>query len=154
MIVDPDTSVILPPNSIGELWVASNDLYPEYYWSLPVHTEKYLRANPIYLSLKNESENLGVEVNVQEMVQNGKVLYKHTLEMNFIRTGLICFTLDSHSDPKDEDPLLYVLGKKQDIIIQKSNGNIPENPQILKQIFFSNFVSRLFRKLAPNLNAW
>jgi acyl-CoA synthetase (AMP-forming)/AMP-acid ligase II len=154
VIVDPETSAILPPNSIGELWVSSGNYYPEYFWSLSVHTEKYMKAKPIYYSFKDESSTLYVETQVDQVIDNGRTFFKHTLKSNFIRTGIFGFILDRQTTPQNEEALLFVICKKQDLFVQKIPGSIGSADfPAPKHYFFSNHLASVFQKALYGINA-
>ncbi|KAI8990218.1 hypothetical protein BDB01DRAFT_718224 [Pilobolus umbonatus] len=47
-IVDPDTDVLCPRNTLGEIWVNSTSL-GNGFWGLPKHTESIFQARPIFI---------------------------------------------------------------------------------------------------------
>lgn len=153
VIVDPETATILPPNSIGELWISSSENYPENFWALPIHTEKYMRAKPIYISLKDESSSFDFDMEVDQIIENGTTIFKHTLKTNFIRTGIFGFILDKNTSPQNEEPLLFVVAKRQDVILQKVNTGITSGDDFQKQYFFSNHLSKIFHRFSYGINA-
>jgi acyl-CoA synthetase (AMP-forming)/AMP-acid ligase II len=154
VIVDPETSAILPPNSIGELWVSSDDYYPDNFWSLSVHTEKYMKAKPIYYSFNDESNTLCCETEVEQIIENGKPFFKHTLKSNFIRTGIFGFILDRQTTPQIDEALLFIVCKKQDLFVQKIPGSISSGDfPAPKHYFFSNHLASVFQKTLYGMNA-
>lgn len=133
--------------------VCSSDNLPEYFWALPIHTEKYMKVNPVYISGKDESNSLGVDADVQIIPGSDKV-FKHTVRSSFIRTGLLGFILDKNSNPPSNDPVVYVVSKKHDVIVQKAALNMnAADVHVPRQHFYSNHLSKIFHKLSYGIEA-
>ncbi|KAK4188658.1 hypothetical protein QBC35DRAFT_495613, partial [Podospora australis] len=88
-IVDPETSLLASPNTVGEIWVDSPSLSGGF-WALPKHTEHIFHARPFKF---NPGEPTPTQV-----------------EPEFLRTGLLGTVIEGK---------IYVLGLYEDRIRQK-----------------------------------
>ncbi|KAF7730847.1 hypothetical protein EC973_001365 [Apophysomyces ossiformis] len=67
-IVDPETTIICPPETIGEIWVDASFL-SDGFWALPKHTESIFHARPVIVPVET--------------------LYPELYQQKFLRTGLV-----------------------------------------------------------------
>ncbi|KAK4225537.1 hypothetical protein QBC38DRAFT_482828 [Podospora fimiseda] len=88
-IVDPETSLLAAPNTVGEIWVDSPSLSGGF-WALPKHTEQIFHARPFKF---NPGEPTPTQV-----------------EPEFLRTGLLGCVIEGK---------IYILGLYEDRIRQK-----------------------------------
>lgn len=88
-IVDPETSLLQSPNSIGEIWVDSPSLSGGF-WALPKHTETIFHARPYRFQEGNPTPM--------------------AVDPEFLRTGLLGCTIEGK---------IYVLGLYEDRLRQK-----------------------------------
>jgi acyl-CoA synthetase (AMP-forming)/AMP-acid ligase II len=96
-VVDPETNLLCPPNSIGEVWVDSPSLSGGF-WALPKHTETIFHARPYRFVEGNPTPIL--------------------VEPEFLRTGLLGFVFEGK---------VFVLGLYEDRIRQRvEDTGLPE----------------------------
>jgi acyl-CoA synthetase (AMP-forming)/AMP-acid ligase II len=99
-LVDPETSVLCPPYSVGEIWVDSPSLSGGF-WALPKHTETIFHARPYKFVEGSPTPVL--------------------VEPEFLRTGLLGCTIEGK---------IFVLGLYEDRIRQRVewvDTGIPES---------------------------
>ncbi|KAL0086253.1 hypothetical protein J3Q64DRAFT_1639384 [Phycomyces blakesleeanus] len=92
-IVDPDTTLLCPGDTLGEIWIHGPAL-PDGFFALPRHTEAIFNAKPLAVS----SETLVPE------------LYQQT----FLRTGLVGALIDGQ---------LVILGTYEDRVRQQRRND-------------------------------
>lgn len=88
-VVDPETSLLAPPNTVGEIWVDSPSLSGGF-WALPKHTEQIFHARPFKF---NPGEPTPTQI-----------------EPEFLRTGLLGCIIEGK---------IFILGLYEDRIRQK-----------------------------------
>ncbi|KAK4163463.1 hypothetical protein QBC43DRAFT_319651 [Cladorrhinum sp. PSN259] len=88
-VVDPETSLLAAPNTVGEIWVDSPSLSGGF-WALPKHTEQIFHARPFKF---NPGEPTPTQV-----------------EPEFLRTGLLGCIIEGK---------IFILGLYEDRIRQK-----------------------------------
>ncbi|KAK4464377.1 meiotically up-regulated gene 62 protein [Cladorrhinum samala] len=88
-VVDPETSLLAPPNTVGEIWVDSPSLSGGF-WALPKHTEQIFHARPFKF---NPGEPTPTQI-----------------EPEFLRTGLLGCIIEGK---------VFILGLYEDRIRQK-----------------------------------
>jgi acyl-CoA synthetase (AMP-forming)/AMP-acid ligase II len=105
-VVDPESSLLCAPFSIGEIWVDSPSLSGGF-WALPKHTETIFHARPYRF----------VEGNPTPMM----------IEPEFLRTGLLGCVIEGK---------LFILGLYEDRIRQRLDGMEPGLPMEVDHRFF------------------
>jgi acyl-CoA synthetase (AMP-forming)/AMP-acid ligase II len=105
-VVDPETNLLCPQFSIGEIWVDSPSLSGGF-WALPKHTETIFHARPYRF----------VEGNPTPMM----------VEPEFLRTGLLGCVIEGK---------LFILGLYEDRIRQRLEGVDPNLPMEVDHRFF------------------
>lgn len=93
VIVDPETTLLCPSDTIGEIWVDAPSL-PDGFWGIPALTDAIYHASPVLVP----SETLQPEVYDQQ----------------FVRTGLVGTMIGGR---------VIVLGSYEDCIRQQRLGN-------------------------------
>ncbi|KAK2066614.1 hypothetical protein P8C59_000416 [Phyllachora maydis] len=88
-VVDPETSLLASPNTVGEIWVDSPSLSGGF-WALPKHTEQIFHARPFKFDPGNPTPT--------------------AVEPEFLRTGLLGTVIEGK---------IYVLGLYEDRIRQR-----------------------------------
>ncbi|KAF2726371.1 AMP-binding protein [Polychaeton citri CBS 116435] len=88
-LVDPETNLLCPPHTVGEIWVDSPSLSGGF-WALPKHTETIFHARPYRFIEGNPTPVL--------------------VEPEFLRTGLLGCIIEGK---------IYILGLYEDRIRQK-----------------------------------
>lgn len=123
-VVDPETSVLCSPFTVGEIWVDSPSLSGGF-WSLPKHTETIFHASPFRF----------VEGNSTPQV----------LDMEFLRTGLLGCIIEGK---------VYVLGLYEDRIRQKVEWVERGVQEAEHRYFFvQHLVSSIMRNI-PKIHDW
>ncbi|KAK4638966.1 hypothetical protein QC761_702880 [Podospora bellae-mahoneyi] len=88
-VVDPETSLLAPPNTVGEIWVDSPSLSGGF-WALPKHTETIFHARPFKFNPGEATPTM--------------------VEPEFLRTGLLGTVIEGK---------VFVLGLYEDRIRQR-----------------------------------
>jgi acyl-CoA synthetase (AMP-forming)/AMP-acid ligase II len=105
-VVDPETNLLCPQFSIGEIWVDSPSLSGGF-WALPKHTETIFHARPYRF----------VEGNPTPVM----------VEPEFLRTGLLGCVIEGK---------LFILGLYEDRIRQRVEGMEAGLPMEVDHRFF------------------
>jgi len=123
-VVDPETSLLCSPFTVGEIWVDSPSLSGGF-WSLPKHTETIFHASPYRF----------VETSPTPQV----------LDMEFLRTGLLGCVIEGK---------IYVLGLYEDRIRQKVEWVERGVQEAEHRYFFvQHLVSSIMRNI-PKIHDW
>ncbi|CEP14979.1 hypothetical protein [Parasitella parasitica] len=92
-VVDPETSLFCPPDTIGEIWLDAPSL-ADGFWGIPALTDAVYHANPVIVP--------------------AETLYPETYDQAFLRTGLLGTIIGER---------LVVLGAYEDRVRQQRLGN-------------------------------
>ena len=123
-VVDPETSLLCSPLTIGEIWVDSPSLSGGF-WSLPKHTETIFHARP-YRFLEGSPTPV-------------------LLDMEFLRTGLLGCIIQGK---------IFVLGLYEDRIRQKVEWDEQGVQDVEHRYFFvQHLVSSIMRNI-PKIHDW
>lgn len=123
-IVDPETSLLSPPFTVGEIWIDSPSLSGGF-WSLPKHTETIFHARPYRFMDGSPTPQL--------------------LDLEFLRTGLLGCVIEGK---------VYVLGLYEDRIRQKVEWTEHGKQQAEHRYFFvQHLVSSIMRNI-PKIHDW
>lgn len=123
-VVDPETSLLCAPLSIGEIWVDSPSLSGGF-WSLPRHTDTIFHARPLRF----------VEGSPTPIF----------LDMEFLRTGLLGFIVDGK---------VYILGLYEDRIRQKVEWVEHGVQDSEHRYFFVQHLVGTVAKSIPKIHDW
>lgn len=123
-VVDPETSLLCSPFTIGEIWVDSPSLSGGF-WSLPKHTETIFHARPFRF----------VEATPTPVL----------LDLEFLRTGLLGFVVEGK---------IYVLGLYEDRIRQKVEWVEHGVQEIEHRYFFVQHLVSSIMKNIPKIHDW
>lgn len=92
-IVDPETTLLCPSDTIGEIWVDSPSL-PDGFWGIPALTDAIYHASPVLVP--------------------SETLYPEAYSQQFVRTGLMGTMIGGR---------LVVLGSYEDCVRQQRLGS-------------------------------
>lgn len=123
-IVDPETSLLCSPFTVGEIWVDSPSL-SNCFWALPKHTETIFHARPYQFVEGSPTPVL--------------------LDMEFLRTGLLGCVIEGK---------VFVLGLYEDRIRQKVEWvehGVAETEH--RYFFVQHLVSSIMRNV-PKIHDW
>lgn len=117
-VVDPLTSFLSGPASIGEIWIDSPSM-SACYWLLPRHTDTIFHARPYQLDQDNGTSQI--------------------FEQEFLRTGLLGFIIHGR---------VFVLGLYEDRIRQRVEWQEEEQEFIeYRYHYVSHLVNTIMRKV-------
>jgi len=123
-VVDPETSLLCSPFTVGEIWVDSPSLSGGF-WSLPKHTETIFHASPF------------------RFVEGSPT--PQALDMEFLRTGLLGCIIEGK---------VYILGLYEDRIRQKVEWVERGVQEAEHRYFFvQHLVSSIMRNI-PKIHDW
>ncbi|KAF2480892.1 AMP-binding protein [Neohortaea acidophila] len=120
-LVDPETNLLCPPYTIGEIWVDSPSLSGGF-WALPKHTENIFHARP-YRFVKDSPTPVLVEP-------------------EFLRTGLLGCIIEGK---------IYVLGLYEDRIRQRVEWVEHGQHEIEHRYFFVQHLVVTVMKTVPRI---
>lgn len=123
-VVDPETSLLCPPFTIGEIWVDSPSLSGGF-WSLPRHTETIFHARPLHFADGSPTPVF--------------------LDMEFLRTGLLGFVVEGK---------VYILGLYEDRIRQKVEWVEDGVQDTEHRYFFVQHLVSIVAKNIPKIHDW
>jgi hypothetical protein len=111
-IVDPNTSLFCPPETVGEIWVDAPSV-PDGFWGIPSLTDVIYRANPTII--------------------HSDMLSPETYGRQFIRTGLLGTMIGGR---------LVILGKFEDCVRQQRSAESSSVQEIYIGSDIINTVAR------------
>ncbi|KXT04615.1 hypothetical protein AC578_8651 [Pseudocercospora eumusae] len=120
-IVDPETNLLCPPYTIGEIWVDSPSLSGGF-WALPKHTETIFHARPYQFVEGSPTPVL--------------------VEPEFLRTGLLGFVVQGK---------VFVLGLYEDRIRQRVEWNEGGMQEVEHRYFFVQHLVASVMKTVPKI---
>lgn len=124
-VVDPETSLLCSPFTVGEIWVDSPSLSGGF-WSLPKHTETIFHARPFrFVEGTNPTPTL--------------------LDMEFLRTGLLGCIIEGK---------IYILGLYEDRIRQKVEWIEHGVQEAEHRYFFVQHIVGSIMKNIPKIHDW
>ena len=123
-VVDPETSLLCSPFTVGEIWVDSPSLSGGF-WALPKHTETIFHARPYRF----------VEGNPNPVL----------LDMEFLRTGLLGCIIEGK---------IFVLGLYEDRIRQKVEWIEHDVQELEHRYFFVQHLVSSIMKYIPKIHDW
>lgn len=123
-VVDPETSLLCAPFTVGEIWVDSPSLSGGF-WSLPRHTETIFHARPLRFV-------------------DGSVTPAY-LDMEFLRTGLLGCVIEGK---------VFVLGLYEDRIRQKVEWVEDGVHDTEHRYFFVQHLVSTVAKSIPKIHDW
>ena len=123
-VVDPETSLLCSPFTIGEIWVDSPSLSGGF-WSLPKHTETIFHARPFRF----------VEASPTPLL----------LDLEFLRTGLLGCVIEGK---------IYILGLYEDRIRQKVEWVEHGVQETEHRYFFVQHLVGSIMKNIPKIHDW
>lgn len=98
-IVNPESSVICPPDVVGEIWVDSPSISGGF-WALPKHTANIFHARPRIVT--------NHPLTAEAVLRDGRA--QEVFDQEFLRTGFLGCVVDGH---------VFVLGLYEDRLRQR-----------------------------------
>jgi acyl-CoA synthetase (AMP-forming)/AMP-acid ligase II len=123
-IVDPETSLLCSPYTVGEIWVDSPSLSGGF-WALPKHTENIFHARPFHFNAGNPTPTRS--------------------EYEFLRTGLLGCIIEGK---------VFVLGLYEDRIRQRVEWVEDGIPEVEYRFFFVQHLVVTIMKTVPRIYDW
>lgn len=123
-VVDPETSLLCAPFTVGEIWVDSPSLSGGF-WSLPRHTETIFHARPLRFVEGSPTPAF--------------------LDMEFLRTGLLGCVIEGK---------VYILGLYEDRIRQKVEWVEDGVQDSEHRYFFVQHLVSTVAKNIPKIHDW
>ncbi|RMZ82731.1 hypothetical protein DV738_g1503, partial [Chaetothyriales sp. CBS 135597] len=121
-VVDPESGLLCPPNSVGEIWVDSPSLSGGF-WALPRHTETIFHARPYCFQEGNPTPT--------------------EIDPEFLRTGLLGCVIEGK---------VYVLGLYEDRLRQRVEWVEHGEPVPEHRYFFVQHLVLTIMKNVPKIH--